>query len=96
MKINLLSLFLCTIFIGFSTTAKSAIQTKLTIPPVELKVKGNQVVDTQGKPVLLRGVNAASLEWSSDGEGRILKTIQVAIDDLNTRLIYLIAIWRIG
>lgn len=45
-----------------------------------LKVKGVQIVDDRGKPVLLRGVNTACLEWSSDGEGHILETARVAVE----------------
>ncbi len=50
-------------------------------PPLELKVVKNKVVNSLGEPVRLRGVNAASLEWSSDGEKHILKTIDIAIHD---------------
>lgn len=46
-----------------------------------LKVQGTSIVNACGEAVWLRGVNTASLEWSSDGEGRILKTVEVAIKD---------------
>ncbi len=46
-----------------------------------LKVVGNHVVDDQGERVRLRGVNAACLEWTSDGEGHILDTVRVAVKD---------------
>ncbi|HRK20582.1 MAG TPA: glycoside hydrolase family 5 protein [Fimbriimonadaceae bacterium] len=50
------------------------------LPPT-LKIRGTQVVASDGRPVWLRGVNVACLEWSSDGEGHVLKTIEVAIND---------------
>jgi hypothetical protein len=50
-------------------------------PPLPLKVVGTQVLDSRGEPVWLRGVNAASLEWTSDGEGHILETVTTAIRD---------------
>ena len=49
--------------------------------PSPLKIRGNQVVDDRGRIVRLRGVNAACLEWSADGEGHILETVRVAIKD---------------
>jgi hypothetical protein len=72
-----------------SEKSQSGIQVKSTSPPLPLQVKGNQVIDSEGRPVLLRGVNAASLEWSSDGEGHILETVRVAIDDWNCNIIRL-------
>ena len=72
-----------------SEKSQSRIQVKSTSPPLPLQVKGNQVIDSEGRPVLLRGVNAASLEWSSDGESHILETIRVAIDDWNCNIIRL-------
>ena len=57
--------------------------------PLALKVKGPQILNSENKPVLLRGVNAASLEWTSDGNGVILKTVQVAIDDWHVNIIRL-------
>ena len=49
--------------------------------PSALKVSGTRVVDGRGERVRLRGVNAASMEWTSDGEGHILDTVKAAIDD---------------
>jgi hypothetical protein len=48
--------------------------------PLPLKVVGTHVVDSRGERVRLRGVNAACLEWASDGEGHILDTVKTAID----------------
>lgn len=46
-----------------------------------LVVRGNTVMTDRGVPIRLRGVNVACMEWSSDGEGHVLKTVEVAIKD---------------
>jgi len=57
--------------------------------PLALKVSGTQVLNSENKPVTLRGVNAASLEWTIDGEGHILETVRVAIEDWHVNIIRL-------
>lgn len=57
--------------------------------PAPLKVVGTRIINDKGEPVLLRGVNAACLEWSSDGQGHLLKTIEVAIKDWHANIIRL-------
>ena len=57
--------------------------------PLPLQVTGTQILNTKGQPVLLRGVNAASLEWTSDGQGHILKTIDTAIRDWHVNIVRL-------
>jgi hypothetical protein len=57
--------------------------------PSPLQVVGTNVINGHGEPVLLRGVNAASMEWTSDGQGRILKTIDTAIKDWHVNIIRL-------
>jgi hypothetical protein len=52
-------------------------------------VAGTQLVDERNERMRLRGVNAASLEWSSDGEGHILDTVQTAIRDWHANIIRL-------
>ena len=69
-------------------TKSSSSQAKAGMP-LPLKVKGNQVLNSKNEPVLLRGVNAACLEWTSDGEGHILETVRVAIDDWNSNIVRL-------
>src|SRR4051812_32045419 len=64
-------------------------QTKPASAPRPLKVAGTQVVDSRNQRVPLRGVNAASMEWSSDGEGHILQTVQTAIRDWHANIIRL-------
>ncbi len=55
--------------------------------PSPLKVVGTKVCNSRGDRVRLRGVNAASLEWTSDGEGHILDTVKTAIDDWRVNII---------
>jgi aryl-phospho-beta-D-glucosidase BglC (GH1 family) len=57
--------------------------------PLPLKVEGTKVLNSKNQPVLLRGVNVASLEWTSDGEGHILNTVNVAIRDWHVNVIRL-------
>ena len=47
--------------------------------PLQLLVKGSQLFDSNDKPVRLRGVNCAGLEWSNDADGRMLQTVATAI-----------------
>jgi endoglucanase len=54
-----------------------------------LKVVGTHILDGKNRPVRLCGVNAASMEWSSDGEGHILQTVNVAIQDWHVNIIRL-------
>jgi hypothetical protein len=54
-----------------------------------LKVVGTRILDSEDRPVRLRGVNAASLEWTSNGEGHILQTVNVAIQDWHVNVIRL-------
>ena len=54
-----------------------------------LKVVGTRVLDSENRAVRLRGVNAASLEWTSNGEGHILQTVNVAIRDWHVNVIRL-------
>ena len=54
-----------------------------------LKVKGNQILDSRNRPVRLRGVNTASMEWTTDGEGRILQTVSNAIHEWHVNIIRL-------
>jgi hypothetical protein len=58
-------------------------------PPLPLKVVGPQIVNSKNEPVRLRGVNCASLEWTSNGEGHILQTVKVAIDDWKVNIVRL-------
>jgi hypothetical protein len=61
----------------------------LQAAPLPLRVEGTKILNSKNEPVTLRGVNAASLEWTSDGDGRILETVRVAIDDWHSNIIRL-------
>ena len=52
-----------------------------------LKVSGNRIINNHGERVLLRGVNAASMEWTSDGQKHILTTIETAIRDWHANVV---------
>jgi hypothetical protein len=57
--------------------------------PPALKVSGNQLLTVEGRTIRLRGVNCAGLEFSNDGQGHILKTIQTAVSGWHANLIRL-------
>ncbi len=56
------------------------------VPP-SLHVQGNRVLDSANGQVNLRGVNCATLEWSTDGEGHILETVAVALKDWHCNIL---------
>lgn len=56
-----------------------------SLPP-ELKVKGNQIVDANGKTVWLQGVAVPSLEWNPKGDN-MLQSCEVAIRDWKANVI---------
>ena len=72
----------CVLFVSagaaFAGSAGDATSSSMPLP---LKVVGTQVLNSKGEPVILRGVNCASMEWTSSGEGHILQSVKVAIDD---------------
>lgn len=57
--------------------------------PLPLKIVGTKILNSHDEPVLLRGVNVASLEWTSDGQGHILDTVHHAIHDWRVNIIRL-------
>jgi endoglucanase len=57
--------------------------------PLHLKVSGTKLLNSAGDPVRLRGVNTACMEWTNDGEGHILETVQTAIRDWHANVIRL-------
>jgi hypothetical protein len=61
----------------------------LAAAPLPLKVTGNQLLNSNNQVVRLRGVNCASVEWSVDGDGHILKTLEVAVVEWHANLIRL-------
>jgi endoglucanase len=66
---------------------RAGAETKSPAKPLPLKVVGTQVLNSKKKPIILRGVNAASLEWSSNGEGHILETVKTAIRDWHANIV---------
>src|SRR5437879_1731774 len=76
--------------IAFVTLGKGPLaRAKSSAMPLPLKVAGTEVHDSHNARVRLRGVNAACLEWTSDGEGHILQTVQTAIRDWHANIIRL-------
>jgi hypothetical protein len=61
----------------------------LRAEPQALHVSGNQLLGSDGHPARLRGVNCAGMEFSSNGEGRIMKTVTVAVTGWHANLIRL-------
>jgi len=57
--------------------------------PPPLRVVGTNIVNHLGETVLLRGVNAASLEWASDGQGHILQSVETAIHEWHVNVVRL-------
>jgi len=55
----------------------------------QLKVSGNKIINDRGETVLLKGVNTASMEWDSHGEGHILQTVSNAIHEWHVNIIRL-------
>lgn len=55
----------------------------------QLTTKGNLILGERSRPIRLRGVNVACMEWSSDGEGHMLDTVRVAIKDWHSNIIRL-------
>jgi hypothetical protein len=72
-------------FYGFAATGV-ANASKMPLP---LKVAGTQILTGDNQPVILRGVNAASLEWTSDGQGHILRSVNTAIQEWHVNIIRL-------
>jgi endoglucanase len=73
---------------AFMTPVKDAdAEARPPAKPLPLKVVGTQILDSKKKPIILRGVNAASLEWDSKGEGHIVETVKTAIRDWHVNVI---------
>ncbi len=78
------------VFAAFLLASVTGCQTWMgAASPPPLKVSGTQILDDRNHPVRLRGVNAASMEFTSDGEGHILQTVGVAIQDWHVNIIRL-------
>ncbi len=62
---------------------------ELNALPLPLRVERSRILNSRNAPVRLRGVNTAGLEWSSNGEGHILTTVDTAIRDWHVNVIRL-------
>ena len=67
--------------LGVLFAAAGAVWSQDGSMPLPLKVVGTQILNSKNEPVLLRGVNCASMEWTSNGEGHILQSVKTAIDE---------------
>ena len=70
---------------SFAIMAQTTVPTKL----FPLHVADKQILDSNAQRVRLRGVNAASMEWTSNGEGHILDTVKTAIKDWHCTIVRL-------
>jgi endoglucanase len=57
--------------------------------PLPLHVTGIRLLNSRNESVILRGVNTPSLEWTNNGEGHILQTVNTAIRDWHVNVIRL-------
>ena len=87
MKLN--QIFMQLIRFFFGTVAGCLFLVGLSAAPLPLQVVGPQLRDSNNQIVRLRGVNCAGLEWASNGDGRILKTVEVAVVKWHANLIRL-------
>lgn len=81
--------FAATAVAGAPVVAVAASATDNPKLPLQLKVVGNKILNSKDEPVTLRGVNTASLEWTSDGQGHILQSVNTAIKDWGVNIIRL-------
>lgn len=58
------------------------------LAPMQLHTEGTRTLDAGGRPVLLFGVNIASLEWQTDGD-HVQQSVNLAITDWKVKLIRL-------
>jgi hypothetical protein len=79
---------------GNVPAAENALPTSSTRPydsalkPMQLHTEGTRTLDANGRPVLLYGVNIASLEWRTDGD-HVQESVRRAISDWKATLIRL-------
>ena len=74
---------------GSVSGAKVAGASDSSKTPLPLKAVGTKILNSKDEPVLLRGVNAACLEWTSDGQGHILQSVNTAIREWGVNIIRL-------
>jgi len=88
---NAFLILIAAVLISTTGCRSPSVSEKLDAPSrvLPLKVAGTRILNSKNQPVRLRGVNAASLEWTSDGGGHILQTVNVAIRDWHVNVIRL-------
>jgi len=86
---NRTTLFLLAVAVVLWRPLAAAADPSAAVTPLPLHVVGTNVMNSHGEKVRLRGVNVASLEWTSDGQGHILETVRVAIRDWHANIIRL-------
>lgn len=84
---RLITVLIATVFVMAGLV--SVVTAESTSMPLALRVEGTKILNSKNEPVTLRGVNAASLEWTSDGDGHILETVRVAVDDWHSNIVRL-------
>ena len=77
------------VVIAHATVAFAVTQIERSPMPLPLRVEKSKLVNSRHELVRLRGVNAACLEWMSDGEGHIFDTVKTAIKDWRVNVIRL-------
>ncbi len=81
---GLVSVFVCSLLVGIGTAGTGKAKDRLPLP---LNVVGTRILNSEGKSILLRGVNAAGMEWDVRGEGHILDTVNEAIRNWHVNVI---------
>ncbi len=72
--------------VALAATADAGGAAKMPLP---LKVAGTKILNSRNELVRLRGVNCPSLEWTNDGQGYILKSVNAAIQNWHANIIRL-------
>src|SRR5215472_1471071 len=78
-------LFSVVLLVAYATSLRGT----EALGPSPLHISGTQILTDRKEPVRLCGVNAASLEWTSDGQGHIVQTVLVGIRDWHANIIRL-------
>ncbi len=86
LKKILLGVFLFVVFTGCGKDNSTGPETPSVSGPARLHTSGRWILDDQENKVMLRGVNIASMEWTSRGEN-MLQSLEVAVTDWGCNLL---------
>ena len=86
---RMIQLGVVVVMLAQSAMAPALTQDERSAMPLPLRVAKSKLVNSRDELVRLRGVNAAGLEWVSDGEGHIRDTVKTAIKDWRVNVIRL-------